>query len=271
MKKLFLSVLVSAFSILCSAQSFFGSYNPPTSGTNFNADLWFDAEFTAAAGAATTGQLEAHDHFAPTGITTISDATSLLSTSTSGQQTCINNPQSTVDTGANGMAINMNFGAAFPFWQWQPASMGSTISVACWIKNVPAITSGNDIYFMELNDGGSNPCLQFRVRNSSGTLQALIWVGGTFTTVTLTAGQSYAFEGIFVTSGTCKASVYNSSGAAMTLDTGGTVYTTTDTTAHTPSYFRLGANDRTGTQVATFYLDNFMAKWTGSPQFPLGF
>jgi hypothetical protein len=243
---------------------------PASNGTNFNADLWFDAEFDAAAGAATTAQLEASDHFAPTGITSISDTTSLLSTSSSGQQTCINKPQSTADTGTRGMAINMNMGSAFPFWQWAPASMGSTISVACWIKNVPAVTSGNDIYFAELLDSIGNNCIQFRVRNSGGTLQALIWVGGSSTTVTITAGQSYCFNAIFTTSATCKGMVINSSGAAMTLDTGGTTFTTTDTGAFTPHHFRLGAPDRTGTQVATFCVDNFMAKWTGTPQFPLG-
>lgn len=271
-------LIALVFSLLCASgysQAWFSGAVPAPSGgggggTNFNADIWFDAEFSAAAGAATTTQLEAHDHYAPTGITSISDSTSLLSTSTSGQQTCINNPQGTVDTGTEGMAINMNFGSAFPYWQWQPASMGSTVSVACWIKNVPAVTSGDDIYFVELNDGSSNPIMQFRVRNSSGTLQAMVWISGSFTTVTLTAGQSYCFEGLYVQSGTCKGMVINSSGAAMTLDTGGTTWTTTDSNARVANYFRIGANDRTGTQSATFYLDNFMAKWTGTPQFPLG-
>lgn len=230
--------------------------------TNFVVDtIWFDVEFDAAAGAATVAQITNSSHSYITAVAT-SDASSLLSTSTSGQNTLLNKPNGNTDTGTRGIAINCN-SASTGNWQWQIPNSNTVVFMAM-IKTA-TMSASHDEYLIGLYDSGINYCSLVRYRNNAGTYQFLLQQGGDFDTINVTAGNSYWVAMKYVEDGTCSAAVFD----AVTGAQIGATQTTTDTNSRTPQYFRIGRINASGAEALTLYVDNFCVGLT-NVSFPVG-
>lgn len=131
---------------------------------NLTVDMWQDFDFTGTIDAAT---LEAHDHYATTPAWTVSNASSLLSMSTSGERLL----QGTINTlsdsgGTNGIAYNCNVSVnpgyvdftipgtqhvvSFGFWFQFPAAFVGTFTEHD-IFVIPT-TLGTRQYYVKLGD-----------------------------------------------------------------------------------------------------------------------
>lgn len=262
--KILLALLLSASGLFAQADysTLLLLSKSQTSGTNFTVDtIWNDFEFDAAAGAATAQQITNASHTYITAVAT-SDASSLLSTSTSGQQTLLNKPNGLPDSGTRGLAINCN-STATGIWQYQIPN-SNTVVFMCMVKTV-SMSSGHDEYLIGLYDSGINYCSLLRYRNNGGTHQFLLQQGGDFDTVNVTAGNAYWVAMKYVEDGTCSAAVFD----ATTGTQVGSTQTTTDTNSRTPQYFRLGRLNASGAEAITIYVDNFCVGLT-NVSFPVG-
>lgn len=249
-----------------------------TSGPNILADFWFDVEFDAAAGAATTTQLEASDHYAPTSITSIVDTGSLLSTSTSGEQHTISSVQVTADAGTRGLAISLA-SATDARWRWFfTGAIRSSYSHAFWFKG-DTLASGNSYDIDLVADANVNYCTftSYRHQASPDRYQILLWAGGDFGYAVVTPGNWYWITTKYVQAGVCQAACYDSTGAAQTIFNSsdvsqGTSISITDTNNRFPDLLRIGnLGPAASDSGKILYIDDVCVSWSGGTViFPFG-
>lgn len=221
--------------------------------SGITADMWQTFELASL----TTGELDAHDNIG-TGTWTITDASSKLSLSTSGESNTLHKVNGTSDTGTNGLARDWTGGIAAIVY-YEPAAAHDTATMAFWYKSASP-TTFKSTYICRV---GSVQMIGVKfARDGGNPYFKLIGTGTTDGSATMAAATWYWISLKAVRNSTCTLKIY--SGAGVLLDT------ITGTAANnTGNRFYLG-DASGGSDVATSdYFDDFVLDWTSAAN-PLG-
>jgi hypothetical protein len=191
----------------------------------------------------------------PTGIWSTVNTDGKLTESTSGEKATVRcfttSGSGSPDTSTVGLAYNQSGGKVNYIEATLPAAK-DTLLVAFWYF-VPALTTGNDHYFLQLWNGSSSASY---VRYH-GTTGIIMTANGSTTAIAVTAGQWYWISVYYNKNGTSYIYVWDTTGAAVanqSVSSGITSLTTV----------RIGGVLGPDSQTITSYFDDPVMIWTAT-------
>lgn len=184
---------------------------------NLTVDVWQDFDFVTL----NTTNLDADDHYAPTGAWTISNAASLLTTSTSGEQLLKGTINTLSDSGGTrGIAYDCNVSANPGYVDFAIPATQHVVSFGFWIQ-FPAAFVGtfteHDVYVMPTTLGTRNYYVKLTDANQ-GSIKLFNQIDGYSAAINLSAATWYWVTGLYDDANAAtgmKVSVYDTSGVIV--------------------------------------------------------